>query len=175
MSSPKIKAIFFDRDGTLIKDFHYNHDIESQLEILPGVVETMTKLSSLGYHFLIITNQSGIGRGYFGHEDYQKFQSELIKRLANEDIDVDDTFYCPHAPGDGCECRKPNPTQINKAIKTYNINRKLSYFVGDKDEDVLAGKNANLTTVRLTSGYPTKIKADYVIESFEELSKIIKA
>ena len=178
-------AIFFDRDGTLIKDIGYAYKIED-LAILSGVIEGMKLLKDLGFIFFIVTNQSGIGRGYFAEKEMSLFNNELIRELNKEGIEIEDIKFCPHLPEENCICRKPSPFFVNLLIKEYNINTDDSFFIGDKESDILCGKNSGLLTV-LVTGEPSKESdkelynkfsglegmADYIVSDIEEFANIL--
>ena len=116
----KKKAIILDRDGTLIEDLDYAYKIED-LEILPGVIEGL-KLLQKEFLFFIVTNQSGIGRGYYTIKDFHIYNNYLIELLDNENIEILKTYYCPHLREDDCECRKPNTKFIKDIMNEYDVN-----------------------------------------------------
>jgi D,D-heptose 1,7-bisphosphate phosphatase len=166
------KALFLDRDGTLNKDKKFVYKIE-ELKILNGVIEGLKYAQSLGYIFIIITNQSGIGRGYYTEDQFKQFTQALIDILEKNGIFIRDLFYCPHKPSENCECRKPSPKFVLEASEKYNIDISKSYFIGDKDFDILCGKNAGCKTIRILGDYDVSIKADYDIKSLDEIKSII--
>jgi len=145
------KAVFLDRDGVINVDKNYVYKIED-LEFIPGSVVALKKLKQKGYLLIIITSQSGIGRGYYTEKDYLKFRKEFHERLTKLGVKIEEEYYCPHSPKDECKCRKPNTELIEKAIKKYDVDISKSYFVGDKTSDVLAGKNAGLKTILVKTG-----------------------
>ena len=144
----KNKAIFLDRDGTINVNTHYvNHP--NQVEILPNVIPALKILKKLGYLLIIITNQSGIARGYFKESDLKKVNNRLFKLLKKEDIRIDDLFYCPYHKQallpqfkKDSFCRKPKPGMIYEATKKHNIDISQSYMIGDMPSDIGAGINA---------------------------------
>ena len=145
------KAIFLDRDGTLSKDFGYVHKIED-FELLPGVIEGLDLLQD-EFIFIIITNQSGIGRGYYTVDDFQAFNNLLITTLAKEGIEIKKTYFCPHLKDENCNCRKPKTKHINQAASEFNIDLKTSWMIGDHPSDVLLGNNSGCNTVFLLTGH----------------------
>ncbi|MFX1375669.1 MAG: D-glycero-alpha-D-manno-heptose-1,7-bisphosphate 7-phosphatase [Promethearchaeota archaeon] len=147
----KKKAIILDRDGTLIEDKNYAYKIED-LELLPGVIEGLRKLQE-DFIFIIVTNQSGIGRGYYTIDDFQNFNNYLIRLLNSENIEVLKTYFCPHLREDNCDCRKPKTKFITKIINDFNINIKESWMIGDHPSDIQFGLNAGCRTVFLTTGH----------------------
>ena len=142
------KAIFLDRDGVINrkvpeKDFVKNVD---ELIYLPKVKEIVGKLKQKGYIVIIISNQSGINRGIINKENLEKINAKLKK-----DLGVDAIYYCPHLPEENCSCRKPKTGLIEKAVKDFNVDIKLSLFIGDNDFDMMAGKSAGCTTIMVDS------------------------
>ncbi len=127
------KALFIDRDGTINKDCPYCNDI-SQLEIYPDIIGIMNEYQKNNYIIVIITNQSGIGRGYFTLSQFQEFHNELLRRLEEKGISVTGTYFCPHRPEENCNCRKPALELIFKAAKELNIDIKKSIIIGDRDD-----------------------------------------
>ena len=148
------KAIILDRDGTLIEDRNYAYKIED-LEILPGVIEGL-KLLQNNFVFFIVTNQSGIGRGYYTVEDFEKFNTHLLEILDNNYIKILKTYYCPHLKEDKCDCRKPKTKYINEIINEFNVNIKESWMMGDHPSDIEFGINGGCRTVFLTTGHGIK-------------------
>ena len=150
----KKKAIILDRDGTLIEDRNYAYKIED-LEILSGVIEGLKYLQS-DFVFFIVTNQSGIGRGYYTVEDFEKFNTHLLETLDKNDIKILKTYYCPHLKEDKCDCRKPKTKYINEIINEFNVDIKESWMVGDHPSDIGFGINGECRTVFLTTGHGNK-------------------
>ena len=116
------KAIFLDRDGTINVDFGYVYKTQ-ELELLPGVAEALRIFQELGYLLIVITNQSGIGRGYFTLEDAEQFNQALAQELEKHGVILNDFYTCPHVPEEHCECRKPSPFMVTEAMKKYDIDR----------------------------------------------------
>lgn len=138
----KNKAVFLDRDGTINKDSGYVYKIED-FEFLPGVVEALRILQENGYLLIVITNQSGIARGYYTEADFHKLNSYMLDQLAQEGIAITDVLYCPHLPNadvqcyrKNCNCRKPKTGLFEQAVEKWNIDLTQSYAVGDKERDL---------------------------------------
>ena len=176
----KSKAVFVDRDGTLNEDTSYPHKIE-HFFILPGVIEGLKKLSK-EYIFIIITNQSGIGRGIFTEEDFHIFNNHLISVLEKEGIEIKKTYHCQHRPEDKCSCRKPNITNIKRASKEFNIDLKKSWMIGDHPPDIELGKKAGTKTVFMLTGHGKnhiedlkrmKLTPDFIAKNFNEAADFI--
>lgn len=143
------KAVFFDRDGTIIEDKHYLRD-PNQVEYLPDAFEALKLVQDKGYLLFLVTNQSGIGRGYFAQKDMEQVHQAIISVLAKNGIIIEDIAFCPHAPEDGCECRKPKPKMIKDLMRKHGV--KSGYMIGDKDIDAEAGIAAGIRGVHLTMG-----------------------
>jgi rfaE bifunctional protein nucleotidyltransferase chain/domain len=150
------KAVFLDRDGVLVRDSNYPHKIED-LQIFPEVAEALKMLKKAGYITIVISNQSGVARGLFTEEDIKKFNLEMKKKLEKEGAIIDAIYFCPHHPTEAriekykkdCECRKPKPGMLLKAAKDFGISLKSSWMIGDKEEDVSAGKSAGCRTIKI--------------------------
>lgn len=156
------KAIILDRDGTINVEKDYLHKIED-FEFEEGVVEGLKILSNLGYIFVVVTNQSGIARGYYTEEDLIKLNNHISDILEKDGIRIEKFYYCPHHPEKGvgkykveCECRKPNPGMLEEAIREFNIDREKSFMVGDNISDVEAGINARVTPILVETGHGIK-------------------
>ncbi len=135
------KAIFLDRDGTINVEKHYLYQIKD-FEFLPGVVEALKTLQKAGYLLIIITNQSGIGRGYYTEADFQKLNDWMISALKQQGVMIADVYFCPHLPDaevetyrKDCSCRKPKLGMYQQAILDYSIQIGHSYAIGDKIRD----------------------------------------
>lgn len=131
------KAIFLDRDGTINKEVSYLHEIE-KLCLLPGVIEALRLLKEKGYLLIVVTNQSGVGRGYFSIEEVWQINEFMNKCLSEYNAKIDAFYCCPHAPEEGCNCRKPRTELYLQAVREWNIDLKKSYMVGDKVSDIIA-------------------------------------
>jgi len=147
----KNKALILDRDGTLIEDTNYAYKIED-LELLPGVIDGL-KIMQKEFRFFIVTNQSGIGRGYYTEDDFHKFNANLILLLKEENIEITKTYFCPHIREDRCDCRKPKTKFIDNIVSEFNINIKESWMFGDHPSDIQFGINGGCRTVFLTTGH----------------------
>lgn len=136
-------AIFIDRDGVVNRDLGYVGHIEN-FHLIDGVVDALLLLQSLGYYLIIVTNQSGIGRGLYSSDDYNKLTDSYLKFMLSQGVEINDVFHCPHAPDDGCQCRKPRPGMILTAIEKWSVDIDRSYIIGDKYSDIEAGVAAGL-------------------------------
>ena len=157
------RAVFLDRDGTIAEDVHYCKRIED-FRIFPGVPEAIRLLNENGFKVIVVTNQSGITRGYFTTETLVQIHQRMTQELSRHGAYLDAIYYCPHHPDENCECRKPKPKLIIDAAKEFGINLKRSYMVGDMTIDVKAGKLVGCKTVLLNSD-SNLIKTDTEEES----------
>ena len=171
-----IKTIFLDRDGVINKEVNYLHKIDD-FEFVDGIFDTCQHFQSLGYKIIIITNQSGIYRGYYTENDYQKVTQWMLTQFANEDINILDTFHCPHGPDSTCNCRKPKPGMFLNAKTKYNIDMKNSWMIGDNEVDVIAANTAGIdNTILVRSSYKideSNSKASFFLDSIQQSKQII--
>ncbi len=147
-----VKAVFLDRDGTLNKDRGYVHRVED-LELYKAVPSALRMLMEHNFKLFIISNQSGIGRGYFTIKDADRFNNALLRELKKYGIKIEELYYCPHAPEDKCRCRKPSPFFVKKAARKYKINLSESFIIGDHDTDIVLGKRTGMKSVLLLTGH----------------------
>lgn len=150
------RAIILDRDGVINDDPGYVHKIED-FKLLPGVIEALKSLKNQ-FKFIIISNQSGIGRGYYTKEDFHKFNNHLLNELKKHEINIEKTYFCPHSPEENCDCRKPNTTFIKQAKEEFNLDIQNSFVIGDHPHDIELGKNAGCKTIYLLTGHGEKHK-----------------
>lgn len=153
------KAVFLDRDGTIAYDVHYCSHVED-FKLLPTVPEAIKLLNENNFKVIIVTNQSGIARGYFNKKTLAQIHQRMETELAQCRALVDAIYYCPHHPEKGCECRKPKTGLILQASKELGLSLDRSFLVGDMQTDIKAGKAAGCQTVLVTTGpHPTKVEA----------------
>ena len=157
----KSKYIIFDRDGTLIKHVRYLTKI-SDIEYLPGVIESLLKLKAAGFKFGIITNQSLIGRNIAKRSVVNKINLHIVKHFESQSIEFNFVYICPHEPNQECACRKPKIGLGVKAIANFAINPHLSYMIGDAMTDIQFGINLGLQTVQVNPLDYVHSKADFV-------------
>jgi D-glycero-D-manno-heptose 1,7-bisphosphate phosphatase len=167
-------AVFVDRDGTIMEDCDYCSDTKD-IKIFPGVPEALRRLKSRGFKLIIITNQSGIGRGLMTAEQYRAVEAQVLQQL---DGLIEATYFCPDVPGQHSSCRKPAPGMILQAKREHGIDLPCSFFIGDKEIDVECGRNAGVRTIRVQTGLQrdtTGSKADWVAEDLPAAVEIILA
>lgn len=144
-------AIFVDRDDTIMVDVGYCSD-PHKVKLLPHAAEGLRVLSQNGFVIVIVTNQSGLGRGYFTERDLESVNARLRQELRAMGADFDALYYCPHRPDEGCACRKPGPGLILKAASELELDLASSYTMGDRELDISAGKSAGTKTVLVING-----------------------
>lgn len=143
------KAVLVDRDDTIVKDVPYCND-PNKLQILPGVPKAIARLKDAGYLVIMITNQSGIARGILDEDILDSIHDKLIKEVEAAGGTIDDIFYCPHHPDDGCTCRKPETDMGVAAISKHGINPNESFMIGDHDKDIEFGRRLGLRTYKVS-------------------------
>ena len=159
------RFIFLDRDGVIIKDKPYIHEI-ADIEFLPNAIAGLLKIQQLGYGFIIITNQAGVARGYYTFKEAEDFHGEVVKRLNAQGVYIKKSYLCPHHPDftGNCDCRKPRAGLIERAVKELDIPMAGGIFIGDKDCDIQLGKNCNGRTFLIKNGqYQTTEEPDFAV------------
>lgn len=157
-----VKAVFLDRDGTITLDTGHVHKIED-LDFLPNSISALKMLQNTGLKLFVVTNQSGIGRGFFAEEDYHEVTHYMLSEMKKWGIEIHEVFHCPHHPNDDCDCRKPKTKMLELAAEKHNINLKKSYVIGDKTIDVMLGKNSGSKTILVLTGYAGKESQPYEV------------
>ncbi|MFC1947583.1 D-glycero-beta-D-manno-heptose 1,7-bisphosphate 7-phosphatase [Chloroflexota bacterium] len=147
----KNKAVFLDRDGVICKDVNYCSRTED-FELLPTVPQAIKLLNDHDYLTIVITNQSGIARGYFTHETLTDIHQKMIDELSRFDARIDDIRYCPHHPDEACNCRKPKTALFEQAIQEHAINITASFIIGDRQQDIDAGRTLGCRPILVTTG-----------------------
>jgi D-glycero-D-manno-heptose 1,7-bisphosphate phosphatase len=182
LENKKNKCVFLDRDGVLNKDIGYLKSPD-QLMIIPGVIEALKKLKEAGFLLIIVTNQSGIAKGFFYEDELKKVHEELLAIFKKNNIYINDIFYCPHHK-DGtvepynilCDCRKPNTKMIKDAEIKYSIDLSKSYLIGDKDTDIQLAINAGLKSFYVKNDmydYDKNVVPDYIVANLAEAAELI--
>ena len=173
MANELSAAVFIDRDGTIIEDADYcSHP--KQVKVFPGVPQALRRLKSKGFKLIVITNQSGIGRGFFTIDEYRSVESEVSRQLGHRLIDA--TYFCPDVPGKHSSHRKPSPGMILQAEQEHQIDLARSFFIGDKEIDVECGRNAGVRTIRVQTGLDCDISgstADWTAKDLPTAAQLI--
>jgi len=168
----KRKVFFVDRDGVINKEIGYLHDID-KFEFINGVLEAFEYILSRNYDIIVVTNQSGIGRGFYSEDNFLELNKWMVNFLKSKGINILDVFYCPHSPEDDCNCRKPKPGMFLDAKKKFNIEMDKSWSIGDKETDIMAATYAGISnTILVKSGHDINeenSKASYILESLYDV------
>ena len=166
-------SVFLDRDGTIMEDCDYCSD-PKDVKIFRGVPEALLRLKSKGFKLIIITNQSGIGRGLITVDQYRAVEEEVVRQVGGDLIDA--TYFCPDVPGQHSSCRKPAPGMILQAKREHGIDLPHSFFIGDKEIDAECGRNAGVRTIRIQTGFQHNTAgstADWIAEDLPAAAEII--
>jgi D-glycero-D-manno-heptose 1,7-bisphosphate phosphatase len=154
--SPSVPAVFLDRDGTINRDTNHIWRIED-LELLRGASTAIRLLNQAEFKVIVITNQSGVGRGMYAPDDVERFHAEMNRRLARLHAHIDAFYFCPHHPTEArgqyrrhCRCRKPAPGLLRKAIREHNLDVTHSWIIGDQPHDIEAGRRIGIRGIRVT-------------------------
>lgn len=178
------KALFLDRDGVINVDHAYVHKVED-FEFIEGVFTACQAFVAAGYKIIVVTNQSGIGRGYYDEQQFHALSDWMCQQFSAHGIDISGVYFCPHHPEKAvapykvdCDCRKPEPGMLLQAIAEHNIDPTHSVMVGDKLSDIAAARAAAInTTVLVKSGQSVNAKehdlADFVCDSIQQVPNCI--
>ena len=166
----KRAALFLDRDGVVNVEKNYLHKIED-FEFIEGIFALCKKYEALGYAIVIVTNQSGIARGYYSEEDFKSLSTWMIERFRDEGIEITALYHCPHHPdiSGACSCRKPEPGMLLDAAKKYDLDLEASLLVGDSERDITAAHRAGVKETYLFSEKAKRSEATKIIRSLREL------
>lgn len=141
-----MRAVFLDRDGTIIRDGHYLAD-PAGVELIVGAAAALRALAKAGFKLVVVSNQSGLARGIIAPAAHDAVHARFVEVLAAEGVALDAVYYCAHGPDDGCDCRKPRAGMISRAVVEHGIDAASSFMIGDKRSDIEAGRAAGCRTV----------------------------
>ena len=171
------RFVLIDRDGTINVEKHYLSDPD-QLELYPGVGAAIRRLNRLDLGVAVVTNQSGIARGYFDLARLEEIHTRLYALLESEGAVIDGIYVCPHGPGDACDCRKPLPGMVEQAVADHHFDPSRSFMIGDKEVDVELGRAVGAATFLVRTGHGSKhvegTKADHVVDDLAAAVRIIE-
>lgn len=183
-NATKSRAIFFDKDGTLIEDIPYNVDPE-KIKFNIGAEASIKKLSPY-FDFFIISNQSGVALGFFSEEELKPVKARLVEMFQSQSVNLKEFYYCPHYDKGhlrqysfSCECRKPGSQLLERAALEHNLELTESWMIGDKLDDIEAGKRAGCLTILIDNGTEKEWRdgpnrmPDYVVENLNQAADLI--
>lgn len=173
------RYVLLDRDGTIIVDKHYLHDPDG-VELLPGAIEGLKKMQELGFGLAVLTNQSGVGRGYYDEASVHACNLRMKELLSLHGVVIDGVYHCPHAPEETCDCRKPATGMMDQAARELDFEPSRAYMVGDKKADMGVGRNTGATTILVRTGKGAEQEAkcagvaDFVADDLLQAAKYIE-
>lgn len=172
------RAVFLDRDGTVIRERHYLSD-PAGVELLPHAAEGLRRLQTLGFALAIVTNQSGVGRGLYDEARLRQIHERMQNLLRSEGVRLAAIYFCPHTPEDACACRKPATGLLERARAELGCAFADSFVIGDKPCDIELGRNAGTRTILVRTGYggdldPAAVRADFVAADLGEAARLIE-
>jgi D-glycero-D-manno-heptose 1,7-bisphosphate phosphatase len=153
------RFVLIDRDGTLILEKHYLFNPD-EVELIPGAATALKVLQQAGWGICVVTNQSGIARGYFDMNQLRSVHERLNDMLARFDVHLDGIFLCPHDPEDQCNCRKPRPGLIHQAMAEHGFGAQHAWVIGDKEVDIGLGRAVGAGTILVRTGYGKRYEQD---------------
>jgi len=146
------KAVFLDRDGVIITERGDYNYLPADINLVHGIEESLLELQKKGYIFIVITNQGGIARGLYDHSRVHEIHNDLKSHFESRKIIIQEFYYCPHHPtSSACICRKPESLMLEKALARFDIDVTQSWFIGDNERDIEAGKKAGVKTLLIPS------------------------
>jgi len=173
------RLLIVDRDGTLVVERPYlSHP--DMVELLPTTAAGLRRFRALGFHIAVMTNQSGIGRGYFDIATLEAIHERLRSLLAAQGVGVDAVYFCPHTSDDGCRCRKPNDGMLRQAERDFGCDLRQAFVIGDKDVDIEAGRRVGATTLLVRTGHgetfaaDPSLRPDYVVDDLFAAARVVE-
>ncbi|HWP57482.1 MAG TPA: D-glycero-beta-D-manno-heptose 1,7-bisphosphate 7-phosphatase [Candidatus Acidoferrales bacterium] len=173
------RFVVLDRDGTLIEEREYVSDPD-EVRLIPGAGQALRELSQMGFGLVVITNQSGVGRGFFDDVQLRSVHGRLNELLEAEGVRLDGLYVCPHKPDDGCDCRKPKLGLLKKAAQELDFRLENCVVIGDKISDIEMGRAIGATTFLVRTGYGAEIAAegksgaDHVVDDLARAVAVIR-
>ena len=177
--SPR-RFVLLDRDGTIIQERHYLADPD-QVELLPKAAEGLRAMSNLGLGLALVTNQSGLGRGYFGCDQLHNVHARLVELLVAAGVELEGIYYCPHTPADKCACRKPRTGLVDQPVEQLHFDPISCFVVGDKDCDIELGRRIGAISLLVRTGYGRETekrgetRPDYVADDLVDVAAKVRA
>lgn len=174
MHEGRDRAVFADRDGTLIEDPGFLTDPDG-VKLVPGAAEALADLRRRGFRLVVVSNQSGLARQLIRAEQATAVHERFVRELERYGVELDDVRYCPHLPEDGCACRKPLPGLLLDAASKLDVDLTRSFMVGDRDSDVEAGRRAGCTTILLSTDTGGPANPDHIAGDWTEVVRVIES
>lgn len=184
MQRQKNKVLFIDRDGVLHEDLGTYVTRWEDLKLIPGVLESLAKVTAAGFQTVLVSNQAGIGDGVYKESVLQEITSKLKEAILSAGGRVDAVYYCLHGKNAGCGCRKPKTGLFERAAQDFSFEKASTFFIGDKDSDIIAGKDFGLRTILVLTGYgktdreklSPQYQPDFIVEDFSAaVEKVLQA
>lgn len=168
------RAVFLDRDGTIMEDRGYMRET-GDVALLPGAAETLGTLENAGWVLIVVSNQSGVGRGIIAPAEMEAVQARFLDLMRSAGVNITASYLCAHHPDENCGCRKPGVLHLEQAARQYGIDLRQSWMVGDRESDILCGKNAGCRTIWLrNSEFPVEAGlADYEADGLTSIPAIL--
>jgi D-glycero-D-manno-heptose 1,7-bisphosphate phosphatase len=170
------RALFLDRDGTVIEDNGYLGDPGGG-RLLPGAAAALRALAQAGWKLIVISNQSGVGRGIIALQQMQAVQNRFLELMASCGVPITGSYLCTHAPDEGCECRKPSAFFLESAAREYSLDLGASWMVGDREADILCGRNAGCGAIWLRNErFPVANDLpDFIADDWDAIGKRLRS
>ena len=168
------RFILLDRDGTIIEERHYLSD-PGKVKLLPNASAGLKLMTKLGFGLVVVTNQSGIGRGYFSEKRLNAVHDRMLRLLLEDDVVIDGVYYCPHTPEERCACRKPLTALVDEAAESLKFRPRDCIVIGDKACDIEMGRNIDATTMLVRTGYGGDYKYNVSAEPHYTVDDLLKA
>jgi D-glycero-D-manno-heptose 1,7-bisphosphate phosphatase len=164
------RALFLDRDGVVIEDRGYMRD-PNDVVLLPGAAEALRRFADEGWKLIVISNQSGVGRGLITPVEMDAVQARFLQALRAEGVEVAATYICAHSPEERCVCRKPSPFLLKQAAAEHDVDLRQSWMIGDRESDLLAGRLAGCRTIWLRNKrFPETTLTDRTVDHWDEIA-----
>lgn len=168
------RALFLDRDGTIIEDRGYIRD-PALVQLLPGAADVLRELQDAGWALVVVSNQSGVGRGLITPAEMDAVQARFLEVMTAAGVEITASYFCPHRPDENCCCRKPSPFHVEQAAREYGLDLGKSWMMGDRKSDIQCGKNAGCRTIWLSNPLFPVVEglADFVAQDWREVRQIL--
>jgi histidinol-phosphate phosphatase family protein len=167
-------ALFLDRDGTIIEDRGYMRD-PALVELLPGAADVLWELARAGWILVVVSNQSGVGRGLIALAEMEAVQTRFLDVMRDAGVEIAATYFCVHRPDENCHCRKPSTFQVEQAAREHGLDLSKSWMIGDRRSDIQCGKNAGCRTIWLSNPLFPVVEglADFVAQDWQQVRRIL--